>query len=122
MKTLPSQVQVCSPLTQKAWSSHVARPSAVTVELLPPVWVHRPTNLPAQLAGGAAATGAIEARSNAAAGRQDGHVAFEVLHDGEAIRIAHQDLEDRHLEVHAPSGSISATSWVHGTARRGRPA
>lgn len=38
-------------------------------------------------------------RPIAAAGRQDGHVALEVLHDGKAIRIAHQNLEDRNLEA-----------------------
>ena len=32
---------------------------------------------------------------------QDGHVALEILHDGKTVRIAHQDLEDRDLEVHA---------------------
>jgi hypothetical protein len=42
-------------------------------------------------------------RPIAAAGRKDGHVAFEVLHEGEAIRIAHHDVEDRHLEVHTAS-------------------
>lgn len=41
-------------------------------------------------------------RPFAAAGHEDSHVPFEVLHDGEAIRIAHEDLKNRHLEVHAP--------------------
>jgi hypothetical protein len=37
-----------------------------------------------------------------------GHVPLEVLHDGEAIRIADRDLEDRHLEMHARRRATSA--------------
>ena len=48
---------------------------------------------------GGEASGSI--RAVPATGRQDGHVPLEVLHDGKAVRVAHQDLEDCHLEVHA---------------------
>nr|GAJ37487.1 hypothetical protein BDOA9_0201040 [Bradyrhizobium sp. DOA9] len=36
-----------------------------------------------------------------AAGRKDCHVAFEVRHDGKPVRIAHQDLQDSDLKIHA---------------------
>jgi len=42
----------------------------------------------------------------AAAGRQDGHVALEVLHDGKAVRIAHQDLQYRNLEIQRPRPAL----------------
>src|SRR4051794_35806269 len=51
----------------------------------------------------------IGASATLAADMRNSHVALEVLHVGEAIRIAHQNLEDRHLEVHTPSRRLSAT-------------
>ncbi len=40
------------------------------------------------------------------AGCQDRHVALEIGHHGEAVRIAHQDLQDRDLEIR-PSCALS---------------
>lgn len=36
----------------------------------------------------------------ATAGRQNGHIPLEILQGSEPIRVAHQDLEDRHVEIH----------------------
>lgn len=63
---------------------------------------------------GTRALGSI--RPFAATGRQDGHVALEVFHEGEAVRIAHQDLQHRDLEIHA---RLDRSARHRGCARKG---
>lgn len=40
------------------------------------------------------------AHSRPLVAKMAGHVVLEVFHDGEAVRIAHQDLQRRDLEIH----------------------
>lgn len=58
----------------------------------------------------------------ATAGRQYSHVALDVVHHGEAVRVAHQDLQHRDLKIHRRVSLLSATWSAPRKGLRARPA